>query len=741
MKRSLLFLFFFLWQSLPIWAQPLDAGPYKVTVTTHPSSPVVGDNTVVLKVTADGQPAKDVTVNLHYDMVGMSMDMPVAELRSTGEGEFSTPVMLSMPGVWQLEVSVTGPLGKGQAKMQVKASEAAAEAPKPQQHGDLKVDLSTNPASPTVGDIPVTVTLQSSDGKPVNDSSVTVAAAMPGMTMELRPVQAEPEGDGRYQATVPLSMEGLWKLKVEVEGHTYEFSKTVSRGGEGYLHWIILALALVVVAGAVAKGWRPPFWQILVLAVLLAGVVALKLYADKKRPPDKSMGMKMDMAAADMGMSMSDMQAPVPVAVHTAEPGEVAMTVTYTGTVKPFLEETLYPRVEGYLLDLSVYPGDRVSANQVVGHLDREQLGLSQARAQAETQVAQAKVQEAEDMKSANQAGIEVAQADLDVAKKTAERAKAEIHRTEVDLDYWDGVITRERELYKAEAVSLEELEEKRSKYATAKVMNHHAHVDAQRAEAEVRAKEAALLKARRQTESSAASVHSAEAQAQALRLMAAERATVTDYTNLRSRLNGVVTERITDPGVLVRPGMGILKIARIDQVRLQFTVAEQDLPYIHRGTPVTITSQAMYRSLEGEVTSLFHAVDPKSRTGVVEVLLKNPDGDRLLPGTFVVGVFALRQEEDVLWVPKTALVTYYDEPTLWLVEEKAGQKVAVRRRVETGAESNERLEISDGLSAGDQVIVGGFESLNEDTPVTPGEYGQGIYKNLLLPKDAEAKS
>jgi membrane fusion protein (multidrug efflux system) len=179
------------------------------------------------------------------------------------------------------------------------------------------------------------------------------------------------------------------------------------------------------------------------------------------------------------------------------------------------------------------------------------------------------------------------------------------------------------------------------------------------------------------------------------------------------------------------------LKVAQIDQVRLQFTVAEEDLSYISRGTEVEVTSEALERSLTGRITSLFHSVDQSSRTGLVEALVTNP-GDQLLPGSYVVGEFTLRRESGVLWVPRSALIRYYQEPAVWVEAQRAGRAVAVRRPVEVGAEGRDRGEIREGLRAGDRVIASGHRDLVEGAPITPARSGEGTYRDLLLPQKPE---
>src|SRR5215813_1643188 len=74
--------------------------------------------------------------------------------------------------------------------------------------------------------------------------------------------------------------------------------------------------------------------------------------------------------AMDMTMRMTSGATPFPVVVVPVERGPITGTVTYTGTVAPFNEEDVYPRVTGRILEMLVYPGDAVRPGQVLARLD-----------------------------------------------------------------------------------------------------------------------------------------------------------------------------------------------------------------------------------------------------------------------------------------------------------------------------------------------------------------------------------
>src|SRR5205823_4177869 len=114
------------------------------------------------------------------------------------------------------------------------------------------------------------------------------------------------------------------------------------------------------------------------------------------------------------------------------------------------------------------------------------------------------------------------------------------------------------------------------------------------------RAQVAAAGAAEHGTLHSLAGVRQAQAQWNTARVVAG-------YTEIRSDVDGVVTQRLISPGVLVQPGQAILRISQIQPIRLQVNVAESDLPGIRVGSRVRVWGAKDPRHpIDARVTSIF---------------------------------------------------------------------------------------------------------------------------------------
>jgi RND family efflux transporter MFP subunit len=275
-----------------------------------------------------------------------------------------------------------------------------------------------------------------------------------------------------------------------------------------------------------------------------------------------------------------------------------------------------------------------------------------------------------------------------------------------------------------------EQFQQQQAQTTTAEVDLHHSHEALQGAQAALEGKQAALRQAQVAVQASEQTVAVQRLEVQQAEAGTAVQQTLSDFTTVRARTTGIVTQRLVDPGVLVQPGTALFKVAALDHVRLQAAVAESDIDTIRRGTLVRVTGPTLPRPVEARITSVFHSADPKSHTGTVEALVPNPGG-HLVGGSYIVMRLQLQRADHVLTVPRAAIVRD-QRASVWKVIDRAGQTVAVRVPVETGIDDGQRVAIVKGLSAGDRVVWAGAEGLQEGAAVTPARWGTGPYRDML---------
>jgi RND family efflux transporter MFP subunit len=210
--------------------------------------------------------------------------------------------------------------------------------------------------------------------------------------------------------------------------------------------------------------------------------------------------------------------------------------------------------------------------------------------------------------------------------------------------------------------------------------------------------------------------------QSQASREGAKRAAEMLAYTQIRAPFAGTITQRYLDPGALVQSAANsaqgttkpVLALADFDVLRISVQVPELDAPYVHAGTQATVRADALPRRVfRARVTRIAHALDPDTRTMLIEIDLPNP-GHRLDPGMFVKVTLDLQAHPGALTVPTSAVVFNKDKRSVFVVQDGKAKSVNVK----TGFEGPQWVEIVSGLTGGENVIVTGKENVSSGAPV-----------------------
>jgi RND family efflux transporter MFP subunit len=480
---------------------------------------------------------------------------------------------------------------------------------------------------------------------------------------------------------------------------------------------------------------------------------------------------QMDVIAAE-SMNMSSMTPPAGAALvdtSTVSRGAIGATVTYTGTIRAMNEQDISPRVTGRIVSLSAYPGDFIASGALLVQLDTAELDAKsdQARAEAGQAVSGANAAvlteklhhvaalhnaQAEETMAAS--AFAAAQAEVDTVTEGINEAQAAVTGAKSGDDYWTVELCREKKLADAGAVSIQEyqselaqaqaahaaLAQAQSKLLQARSVARAARATATQAQSSIAAAQATKQMAL--ADIAVGIQQSREAQQGATASLAAARQAevVQGYAEIRSPSDAVVTDRLVSSGTLVQPGTVIMRIAEIDQVRVQANVSVGDLGGISPGTTVTIQAQGnvTHPVLSGRVTSVFPSADPKTRTDIVEAVVPNPN-HRLLPGEYVSMQITKRTTNTHLLVPAESVVTVGGTSTIWIAEPQigggSGELAAHQVSVETGATDGNVTEVLTGdVKSGDRVIRLGISGLSEGAHVIRTKWDAN--GPIIVPRD-----
>ncbi len=172
-------------------------------------------------------------------------------------------------------------------------------------------------------------------------------------------------------------------------------------------------------------------------------------------------------------------------------------------------------------------------------------------------------------------------------------------------------------------------------------------------------------------------------------------------YTAVVAPFDGVVTERRVDPGALATPGMPLLTVEEAGHYRLEVTVDERDLKFVHQSESVPVSFDSFEGApLPAKVAQIVPAADPASRSFVVKLDL--PYNPALRSGLFGRANFS-RGEKQAITVPRSAVVDRGQLQNVYVVGDR---NLATLRYVSLGPGTGDRVEVLSGLTAGETVIA-----------------------------------
>jgi RND family efflux transporter MFP subunit len=171
--------------------------------------------------------------------------------------------------------------------------------------------------------------------------------------------------------------------------------------------------------------------------------------------------------------------------------------------------------------------------------------------------------------------------------------------------------------------------------------------------------------------------------------------------TVLYSPIDGMVRLRQANVGQYLAVGAPIVTVVQMNPLRMRAAVPERVARDVHIGQPVKVTVEGVPGFHEGRVVRISPAVDETNRTLLVEAAVSNPN-NLLKPGSFVKSDIITSSGQKSLIVPASSIATFAGIDRVFVVKDgKASEK-----RVKLGRRLPDGVEILEGISAGDRVVI-----------------------------------
>jgi HlyD family secretion protein len=445
---------------------------------------------------------------------------------------------------------------------------------------------------------------------------------------------------------------------------------------------------------------------------------------------------------------------------------ELRSTVTSSGEVRPIQFMNLTSEVQGRIEEIYVKEGDHVTKGQPLVRLDPNQLqSTTDAQlaafqtAQDDVRVSQSQVSAAQNQLSQSEQGLNVAQVAVDTARQQVVAAQTDVDKAQVELNAATRELKRNDQLLESGVVSRQVYDEAKDRLESARVSLNTAkanlatrQLSIKDATARLNQQSVSVRDAKRAVDTANLNVNVSQSrvnqQAATLRGSRNQR----DKTLQVAPINGVIAEIPSKVGTFAVAGLSttpLLTIADMSTINVEVKVDETEIDKVAVGQKAKIKVDAMGdKELEGEVAQKTPLAVGKSQTSgglstninvqeakefrVVIQLNNLPDEvhDALRPGMSATAVITTKTVENVIAVHLQAVVEKtpegsqtpgqpantpepMDKPKpikgVYVLD---GNK-AKFKQVETGITGEADIQITSGLSDGEEVITGPSRILN----------------------------
>ena len=385
----------------------------------------------------------------------------------------------------------------------------------------------------------------------------------------------------------------------------------------------------------------------------------------------------------------AEVEAPAPVQVSVVQQDTIRRTVAGDGTLWPRNQASVMPKISAPVQRFLVQRGDHVKEGQLLATLESRDLTASVAESRALLAQSEANLRSTQSATVPD--AVVKAQTDVDAAKQADAAAQR--------------LLDNRKKLVEQGALARKLVDDAEVAYA-------QAHSNLLAAQEHLRTL---------QSVGKGEQIKTAEAQVDAARSHVQTTDAQLSYSQIRSPISGVVSDRPLYAGEMATPGAPLVTVVDISKLVARVNVPQNQVSSIKVGHPAVVTQVDSTEPLQGKVTVVSPATDAATTTVQVWIEIENP-GEKLKPGTSVHALIVTEAIKAATVIPVAAVLPGEEGGTAVLVI--SDDKVAHRRLVTLGVREGDKVQVLNGAHPGEEVVVVGGLGLDDKAKVkivTPG--------------------
>ncbi|WP_342427321.1 efflux RND transporter periplasmic adaptor subunit [Paenibacillus sp. FSL L8-0158] len=411
-------------------------------------------------------------------------------------------------------------------------------------------------------------------------------------------------------------------------------------------------------------------------------------------------------------------QQAIPVQVAKVAKGSINDSTGIIGSFAPKETAQVSPKISGKIQSINLTVGQKVNKGDTLFTIDQKDLQDSIKQSQESYQVALANLKQAE---SGAAQSVQQAESSVDQAKSalvqqdnTITQAQTSLVDAQSSVRDAQNTLNRNQQLFSAGALSQSELEQSQIAHRraltaveNAQITLHNAQTSKQSAQTTYSNAQKSLRLAQQKTgiDVARASVNQAKSSLDTARSQLVD-------TVVKAPISGTISVVTGTQGQMVSAQSAVATIANTNPIIAKVNVSESELLKMQVGSSVTVGVDSLNKRIEAKVSAVNPVMDNDLKAYPVEISVPNGSGE--LKSGMVVTVYMKSEAPKNILVSQDAITEQAGKKYAYVVE----GTVAKRVEVQTGQESAKQVEVTKGLTEGQNVVVKGVSLLTDGAKV-----------------------
>ncbi len=185
------------------------------------------------------------------------------------------------------------------------------------------------------------------------------------------------------------------------------------------------------------------------------------------------------------------------------------------------------------------------------------------------------------------------------------------------------------------------------------------------------------------------------------------------DKTEIKAPFDGIIGLKNIAEGQYINSTVIVASIQKINPIKIDFAIPEQFALLINKNSEIEFTIKGTTKKYKATIYAIEPKIDPNTRSLMIRAKCANPNGG-IFPGSFAEIEMNLQKTENALLIPTEAIIPILKGQKVFLY--KSGK--AKEQKVKSGVRTADRIQIVEGIVAGDTIITTGIMQISDGSPI-----------------------